>query len=95
MSKQCARLIAIAVIYYNTTILLRLLTKYEVSGHAKALSIIKRISDTSIGWARRLCHEGVSFIQEFTSPLSLEPSTHLFSTQFFLTLRRTLRAWAS
>ncbi|MBD2234330.1 hypothetical protein H6G07_22395 [Phormidium tenue FACHB-1052] len=44
ISKQCARLIAIAVIYYNSAILFLLLTKYEVSGNVKALSIIKQIS---------------------------------------------------
>ena len=33
-----------SIIYYNSAILSRLLTKYEASGNAKALSIIKQIS---------------------------------------------------
>ncbi len=44
ISNQCARLIANAVIYYNSAILSRLLTKYEVSGNAKAMALIKKIS---------------------------------------------------
>ena len=41
---QCARLIANAIIYHNSTILLRLLTKYEPSPSAKALAMIKKVS---------------------------------------------------
>jgi hypothetical protein len=37
ISNQCARLIANAIIYYNSAILSRLLTKYEAIGNAKAL----------------------------------------------------------
>lgn len=44
ISNQCARLIANALIYYNSAILSRLLLKYEASGNAKALSIIKKTS---------------------------------------------------
>ena len=44
ISNQCARLIANAVIYYNSAILSRLLTKYEVSRNAKALALIGKIS---------------------------------------------------
>jgi Tn3 transposase DDE domain len=40
----CARLIANAIIYYNSAILSRLLTKYEASGNAKALALIKKLS---------------------------------------------------
>ena len=36
ISNQCARLIANAIIYYNSAILSRLLTKYEASGNAKS-----------------------------------------------------------
>jgi len=39
-----ARLIANAIIYYNSAILSRLLAKYEASGNAKALALIKKIS---------------------------------------------------
>jgi TnpA family transposase len=44
ISNQCARLIANAIIYYNSAILSRLLTKYEANGNAKALALIKYIS---------------------------------------------------
>ncbi|SOO27218.1 transposase [Xanthomonas phaseoli pv. phaseoli] len=44
ISNQCARLIANAVIYYNSAILSRLLTKYEDSGNAKALGLITQMS---------------------------------------------------
>ena len=44
ISNQCARLIANAIIYYNSAILSQLLAKYEVSGNAKALALIKKIS---------------------------------------------------
>jgi TnpA family transposase len=44
ISNQCARLIANAIIYYNSAILSRLVAKYEASGNTKALSLIKRMS---------------------------------------------------
>ncbi len=44
ISNQCARLIANAIIYYNSAILSRLLTKYEASGNAVALALIKQMS---------------------------------------------------
>ena len=44
ISNQCARLIASAVIYYNSAILSRLLTKYEASANAKVLALIPQIS---------------------------------------------------
>lgn len=44
ISNQCARLIANAIIYYNSAILSRLLARYEASGNAKALTMIKKIS---------------------------------------------------
>jgi hypothetical protein len=47
ISNQCARLIANAIIYYNSAILSRLLAKYEMDGNAKALALIKRISPTA------------------------------------------------
>ena len=40
ISNQCARLIANAVIFYNSAILSRLLMKYEAAGNAKALALI-------------------------------------------------------
>jgi TnpA family transposase len=44
ISNQCARLIANAIIYYNSAILSRLLTKFEASGNAKALAFLTQIS---------------------------------------------------
>lgn len=44
ISNQCARLIANVVIYYNSAILSRLLTRYEADGAAKALAVLKKIS---------------------------------------------------
>ena len=44
ISNQCARLIANAIIYYNSAILSHLLTKYEMSGNTKAVELITRIS---------------------------------------------------
>jgi TnpA family transposase len=44
ISNQCARLIANAVIFYNSAILSRLLTKYEAASNTKALALITQIS---------------------------------------------------
>ncbi|CAE6858054.1 Tn3 family transposase ISPsy30 [Paraburkholderia nemoris] len=44
ISNQCARLIANAIIYYNSAILSHLLTKCEESGNAKAVALITRTS---------------------------------------------------
>ena len=44
ISNQCARLIANAIIYYNSAILSRLLTKYEANQHSKILELILKIS---------------------------------------------------
>ena len=44
ISNQCARLIANAIIYYNSAILSHLLTKYETRGNDKAVGLITQIS---------------------------------------------------
>jgi len=44
ISNQCARLIANAIIYYNSALLSRLLTTYEARQNAKALALLKTIS---------------------------------------------------
>jgi TnpA family transposase len=44
ISNQCARLIANAIIYYNSAILSRVLAKCEVGNNAKAIGLIKKIS---------------------------------------------------
>jgi TnpA family transposase len=48
ISNQCARLIANVIIYYNSAILSRLLTRYEESGNTKALALITQMSP--IAW---------------------------------------------
>jgi hypothetical protein len=44
ISNQCARLIANAIICYNSAILSHLLTKCEASGNAKTVALLTRIS---------------------------------------------------
>jgi hypothetical protein len=44
ISNQSARLIANAIIYYNSAILSRLVARYEASGNTKALALIKKMS---------------------------------------------------
>lgn len=44
ISNQCARLIANAIIHYNSAILSKLKLKYEAEGDHKALALLKKIS---------------------------------------------------
>jgi hypothetical protein len=44
ISNQCAKLVANAIVFYNSAILSRLLTRYEASGNEKALALIKAMS---------------------------------------------------
>ncbi len=44
ISNQCGRLIANAIIYYNSAILSRLQQKFEAQGNTKALEVLIRIS---------------------------------------------------
>ena len=44
ISNQCARLIANAIIHYNSAILSKLKLKYEAEGNQKALERLKKIS---------------------------------------------------
>lgn len=44
ITNQCARLIANAIIHYNSAILSRLKIKYEAEGNLRALAILKKIS---------------------------------------------------
>jgi Tn3 transposase DDE domain-containing protein len=53
ISNQCGRLIANAIIYYNSAILSRLLDKYQTTKNSKALALLKKISPVAwqhIGW---------------------------------------------
>ncbi|WP_155621675.1 Tn3 family transposase, partial [Pseudomonas savastanoi] len=43
-ANQCARLIANAIIFYNSAILSRLLTKYEAANNTKAQALITQMS---------------------------------------------------
>ncbi|MBF0398071.1 MAG: Tn3 family transposase [Desulfobacterales bacterium] len=47
ISNQCARLVANAIIYYNSAILSKLLVKYEADSNQNILNLIKRISPVS------------------------------------------------
>jgi TnpA family transposase len=44
ISNECGRLIANAIIYYNSAILSRILDKYEASPNPKILALIKKVS---------------------------------------------------
>lgn len=59
ISNQCARLIANVIIYYNSAILSRLLTKYKASGNAKALALITQISP--VAWRHILLNGHYTF----------------------------------
>lgn len=59
ISNQCARLIANAIIYYNSALLSRLLTRYEATGNAKALALIKIISP--VAWRHILLNGHYTF----------------------------------
>ena len=48
ISNQCARLVANAIVYYNSAILSRLLEKYQASGNEKALALVK--STSPVAW---------------------------------------------
>jgi hypothetical protein len=60
ISNQCAQLIANAIIYYNSAILSRLLTRYEASGNAEALALIAQISPAA--WRHILLNEHYTFL---------------------------------
>jgi hypothetical protein len=57
---QCARLIANAIIYYNSAILSRLLTKFEAGGNAKTLALITQISPAA--WRHILLNGHYTFL---------------------------------
>lgn len=59
ISNQCARLIANVIIYYNSAILSRVLTMYEVDGNTKALTLIKQISP--VAWRHILLNGHYTF----------------------------------
>ena len=50
ISNQCGRLVANAIIYYNSVILSKLLEKFEADGNKKAITILKKVSP--VAWSR-------------------------------------------
>jgi hypothetical protein len=64
ISNQCARLIANTIIFYNSAILSRLLTKYEASGNAKALALITQVSPAA--WRHILLNGHYTFQSDGT-----------------------------
>ena len=69
ISNQCARLIAHAIIYYNSAILSRLLTKYETGGNAKALALITQMSPAA--WRHILLNGHYTFHSD-GNPIDLD-----------------------
>ena len=69
ISNQCARLVANTVIYYNSAILSRLLTKYEASGNVKALASITQISPAA--WRHILLNGHYTF-QSYSKLIDLD-----------------------
>ena len=67
-SNQCARMIANAIIFYNSAILSRLLTKYEASGNAKRPPGSQGSSHLLL-WHRRLSNR---------TKLRVPPPKHIF-----------------
>jgi TnpA family transposase len=65
ISNQCARLIANAIIYYNSAILSRLLGKYEGSPNLKALTLIQKISP--VAWSHILLNGHYTFLRRRTA----------------------------
>ena len=62
ITNQCARLIANAIIFYNSAILSKLLTRFEANGNTKALALITRISPTA--WRHILLSGHYSFLSD-------------------------------
>ena len=62
ITNQCARLIANAIIYYNSAILSRVLTRYEASGNTKVLASIAQISPAA--WRHILLNGHYTFQSE-------------------------------
>jgi TnpA family transposase len=59
ISNQCGRLVANAIVYYNSAILSKLLTKFEASGDQKVLELIKTTSP--VAWRHLLLNGRYNF----------------------------------
>ncbi len=53
ISNQCGRLIANAIIYYNSAVLTRLLQKYQTENNAKGLAILAKLSPVAYQHSNR------------------------------------------
>ena len=62
ISNQCGRLIANAIIYYNSAILSKLRDKYEAEGNKKALELLRKISP--VAWQHIHFHGYLIFSNE-------------------------------
>ncbi len=62
ISNQCGRLVANAIIYYNSAILSKLKEKYEREGNIKALNILRKISP--VAWRHIHFHGHLVFTNE-------------------------------
>ena len=69
ISNQCARLIANAIIHYNSAILSKLKIKFEKEGNAKALAMLKKISP--VAW-RHIHFQGHFIFSNNTKIIDLD-----------------------
>ena len=62
ISNQCGRLVANAIIYYNSAVLSKLRDKYEAEGNTKALNLLRKISP--VAWGHIHFHGHLVFTNE-------------------------------
>jgi TnpA family transposase len=62
VSNQCGRLIANAIIHYNSTILSKLLEKYQAEAHQKSLGLLSKISP--VAWQHIHFQGHFKFLEE-------------------------------
>lgn len=67
ISNQCARLVANAIIYYNSAILSKLRDKYEAEGNTKGLKLLRKISP--VAWQHIHFHGHLIFTNKNTIDL--------------------------
>jgi hypothetical protein len=69
ISNQCRRLIANAIMYYNSAILSRLLTRSEANGNSKARAFITQLSPAA--WRHILLNGHYTFHSDGKLPISV------------------------
>jgi len=62
ISNQCGQLLANVIIYYNSALLSRLLTKYEATGNTRGLELIRHMSP--VAWQHILLNGHYTFISD-------------------------------